>query len=368
MGFFGVAAADEGETLAIERCHINLWTLGGLFGYRVYCFDVGLLIRANSQPVKKLRIGLPLATAEAPQQALGSLRGAVGNPKVAALIFAREDVLDNGSLVIEDEKVPILDIDRPQCEIATGPRAKHFSLWTLRLSPELKPGGVGYLRVRFYVRTPGRLWLWQRSFLSKNRAVVDLRVNDVREAQSVTDIAGFTRCLLPLGKLDAFVIAPGSFSPAVTTPEANYIRGLEGSVWEGYLGRRTDIRGNEKFLVHHWDGDGDTVTKEAPFRGFIQLERRRSLLPSWSDLMPVILALLAAWALFRVDLRDPGWLSDVDDFLFSGFPELSGIYAIVGVILVLLVLKERVREISLALRGFGGRLDRWIYTRLPGHD
>jgi hypothetical protein len=374
MGFFGVASVGEPASApTIEHCHLNLWVLGGLLGYRVCYLDVGLAMQAGEAPVKEIKVGVPAATDEAPGRAIDSLARELADPVIAGLIFARRDVLHDGRLkVTPREQMRILDIDRPNCKLAEQPRHPFFSLWTLQLNEPLPMGESGYLRVRFRIRNPGRLWVWQRSLLSRNRAIADLRVNDERESRSVTDISAFSSNLLSLRSLNSFVIAPAIFNPAVTTPEPSYVRGLEGRVWEPYLGRRTDMRRNQKFLVHRWEAAPVPVSSEEPFRGFLQLERRRSLLPSWSDLMPVIIALVAADLLFDLRGRSLHWaedaISSLGEFLFSGFPAPSGAYVAIVVVLAMLAFAGQLRTLIRNLRGIGGRLDDWIYSVGFGRD
>lgn len=368
MGFFGVASAAGAESVPkIEHCHLNLWTLGGLTGYRVCCLDVGLAISTGEKGLDKIRLGIPAATADTFEHALDSLAPEMSDPTIAGLIFASEEALHDGGLRIGGSDYRILDLDRPSCTMAEKPRDKHFSLWTLRLADSLPANGRGYLRVRFHIRRSGRLWLWQRSLLARNRAIADLRVNDEREALAVRDSSEFANHLLPLGTLDSFVIVPALFTPSVTTPEPTYVRGLEGRIWEGYLRRKTDIRRNQKFLVHRWRAPDQPVTRDKPFRGFLQLERRRSLLPSWSDLMPVIIALLLAAVLFDVELNGLGWVEDVAeaawDFSVAGIPSpLVGLVPLVAFALAYLRYRDEMRRRVAELRGLGGRADRWLYS------
>jgi len=367
MGFFGVAAVgavDHAPT--IDGCHLNLWTLGGLTGYRVCCLDVGLAITAKGHTVSKMQVGIPAVTPDSPRRAIEPLAHHMRDPAIANLIFAREDALVADELLIAGRPFKILDLDRPECSMAEHPRDKHFSLWTLQLAKDLGSEESGYLRFRFHIRRPGRLWVWQRSLLARNRAIADLRVCDEREAHSVNDISGFTGHLLPLGSLDSFVIAPASFSPSTTTPEPSYVRGLEGRVWEKYLGRKTDLGRNEKFLVHRWKAKKLPVTGKSPFRGFLQLERRRSLMPSWSDLMPVILALSLAAALFNIKWRDLSWikvgLGAASTFLFSGLPSFSGLYAVLAFVLFGIAVRQGLLNLFRSMSDVGGRIDRWVYS------
>lgn len=367
MGFFGVASADEANSdLSIDHCHLNLWTLGGLTGYRVCCLDVGLAISAGERSVKRIRLGIPAATVDANHLALKSLCREMQDPTIAGLIFAREDVLHHGMLNISGRDYRVLDLDRPACEMAKQPRDKYFSLWTLTLADALEACDQGYLRVRFHIRRPGRLWVWHRSLLARNRAIADLRVNDEREALAVKESSEFTSHLLPLGTLDSFVIAPALFTPSVTTPKPSYVRGLEGRIWEGYLGRRTDLKRNQKFLVHRWRAPNEPVTPEKPFRGFLNLERRRSLLPSWSDLMPVILALILVAVLFDVHWNNLHWGSDAAEaigrFLFAGLPSPSGIYAVALLLVFYFAFRDALGRAATGLRGFSGRVDYWVYS------
>jgi hypothetical protein len=188
-------------------------------------------------------------------------------------------------------------------------------------------------------------------------------VNDEREAQSVDDASEFIHHLLPLESLNAFVIAPAAFVPSVITPEPSYVRALEGTSWEGYLGRKTDIPRNEKFLIYHWKKDGPTTAAD-PFRAFLQLEQRRSPLPSWSDLMPVLLALALAIALLDVDFRDQvgDVLNSFVDFLFSGFNLAFGLGGLLAFAVFLFAVWDRLRQVANWLRGSGARIDKAVYS------
>jgi hypothetical protein len=362
VGFFGVAAIGDSEApAAIRHCHLNLWTLGGLFGYRVCYLDVGLHLVAGAQPLQQFRLGLPVCTPEAPDQAIDSLKGRVENPTVASLIFARKDAVEGGSVLIGDERVELVDIDRTQCSLAATPRTKDFSLWTVGLVTPLQPNQSGYLRIRFHIQGSGRLWLWGRSLLARNRAIVDLRVSDEREARTVPDGSEFISKLLPLDELNAFVIAPAAFAPAVTTPEAEYVRALEGQIWEKYLGRRTDLRRDQKFLIHHWRVTSPT-TADHPFRAFLLLERRRSLLPSWSDLMPVLLAFALALALLDVEFRRLDWVGSVLHFLTAGIHLPITAVAIVAFIGVMVKAWNKLRDLSARMRRTARRIDQSLYS------
>lgn len=367
MGFFAVASSDGNEAPVVNRCHLNIWTLGGLLGYRVCYLDVGLQLTAGEEPLRTFRLGLPVCTPPEVGLALESLSRRMEDPTVAGLIFAREDPVHNGEITLRDGPVPLLDIDRSRCEMAERPRAKHFSLWTLRLTNDLPAGDSGYLRVRFHVHGGGRMWIWQRSLLARNRAIVDCRVNDEREALAVVDGSEFTGRMLPLEDLNVFVIAPAAFTPSVTTPEPRYVRPLEGRIWEEYLGRRTDLGRDEKFLIYHWHNNRPT-TRQDPFRAFLQLERRRSLLPSWSDLMPVLLALLLAIVLLDVSFRDFGWAADVGGFLAGGFPLVAGLGGLLALFMFFAHTRDRLREFVTWLRSVGRRLDKYVYSMRISDD
>lgn len=368
MGFFGVATAGGSDAPpAIKHCHLNLWTLGGLWGYRVCFLDVGLHLVAGDEPLDEFRLGLPVCTPNSPDQALDTLKGRMENPKVASLIFAREDAVQNGSVSIGEESVRLVDIDRTRCSLAEKPRTKDFSLWTLALVSPLQPKEAGYVRVRFHIRGAGRLWLWERSFFARNRAIVDLRVSDEREARSVPDASEFISKLLPLDELNAFAIAPAAFASTVTTPDAEYVRALEGKMWEGYLGRRTDLRSNQKFLIYHWRERGRT-TPDNPFRSFLLLDRRRSILPSWSDLMPVLLALTLAVVLLHVEFRSFEWVDAVLRFFTSGVHIAFTLLALVVIVGLLLKTWKYVRGLTEWLRRTARWIDQFIYSLKVDND
>ena len=362
MGFFAVVSDRTPAPFQVEKCHLNLWTLGGLFGYRVCYLDVGLLLAAGDEDTDSFRLALPVATRP---NALRSLRDEMRDATVGSLIFAREEVVFGDSVVIDNEKVPLLQVANANCSRSDHPDRRNFSEWRIALSEKLAAGRSGYLRLRFVVHTPGRVWLWRPSLPLRGGAVVDVRVSDEREAQTVPDADELTRKIVPLEELEVFVIAPAAFEAAAVSPEPRYIRSLEGRVWEGYLKRSTDMRRAAKFLVYRWKGVG--VTSARPFRGLIQLRRHPLPLPtlsqlSWGVAFLAIFVLVTDVKLQAGALRD--CLDDIWAFLTGGWfgPAITLAALLTGVILAVNAwdLSKRARE---RFAGLLGRIDEFVYSK-----
>jgi hypothetical protein len=361
LAYFAVARAADSAGFEVHRCHINLWVLGGLVGYRVAYFDVGLHVRATGGGLTALDLALPFG---AIPSGFSSLRDELRDAKIANLIFADENALVGGSLVLEDKKdpVPILQIDPQRSELQRAISNRSFSAFTVGLSEPLELGQSGYLRVRFHVRWPGRMWSWRRSLLARTGAIADLRIADQRDAQTVVGDEALVARMIELAKLDAFVIAPAALQPLQASPKTEYVRLLEGQLWERYLGRATDLRRREKFLVHYWK-PAHAVRLAEPFRGSLVLGREWTYLPTISDLKPVLLALLAAIALFspRFELQ---WLSDAADWVGETVSENLGTFSIlvaVSLVATLATLTERFRSWRTRSPGFLRRIDDFVY-------
>jgi hypothetical protein len=363
LGFFAVVSEKSSPSFRVAECHLNLWSLGGLFGYRLSCFDVGLLIEGRRGGVQELQLALPFGTRP---DAMRSLHEQMGDSTVGSLIFARDDVVAGRNLVLNGRSVPLARVEAQACNREDHPDRRNFSLWSIRLTEKIKRGKQAYLRLRFLVHTPGRLWIWKRALGLRAGAIVDLRVSDEREAQTLAEGEIPTGRILPLERLEAFVIAPAAFQAAAVSPPPRYIRSLEGRVWERYLDRATDVTRTEKFLVYRWKGE--MVTTARPFRGLLQLERHPLPIPSGGQLLVALLIIAALMATTNFDLRldfVSDVAGDVSGFIFGGW--LTGaisLGALAGLALLLSTLWTRIQSWRERFAALLGRLDAFVYSKI----
>jgi len=364
VGFFAVAPLQDDPDFDLIALHLNLWVLGGLFGYRAVYLDVGLRLRPNEEQLGRFRLGLPIGTRD---DSLVSLRDVMTDPVVASLIFARENVIvGDHQLNLDGQRIPLLRLDSANSMREARGNHHDFSIWTIALAEPLEIGAEGYVRLRFKIKSLGRLWLWHRSLAARTAATADIRVADEREAQTVQYTETLTSRMVQADRIDAFIIAPEVFQPRLTSPDPAYVRLLEGRVWEKYLHRATDIFRNEKFLVYRWRENN--VSSGNPFRGLVQMSRERSLLPRMSELMPALIALVLAGFVFDLDFRDLSWIEsaagDVLAFVFGGIGKtvvsLLGLTVVIGAVYLL---RNLIRDLRRSFGGVLGRIDEWVYSR-----
>lgn len=368
MGFFGVATSPGADGVPkIQRCHINLWTLGGLFGHRCSYFDVGLLIKAPKDGLRSLQIGVPFETSEDPTLALECLRHPMLNPVVSGLIFANDEVLNSADKTLKfgDEKTQVVGVDVPQCQLEQDPKDRTFSLWNIHLAPALKGRESGYVRIRFLIQRTGRMWRWQKSLFSKSGGLLDLRLYDERESVTVKNSDGFVSRAVPVKDLNAFSIMPAKFNATITTPEAVYVRALEGKVWRPYLKRRTNLGRQDKYLIYRWLAE-DRLSIKSPVRIFQQFQRESSPWPSGRDFVLLLLAFALATLVFDIEFNSFDWVSDslkgVSTFVTSGSPSAIGLYVLLSAAVLFAAVAKLSRKVGQFARGLRSRVDEFVYS------
>jgi hypothetical protein len=187
-------------------------------------------------------------------------------------------------------------------------------------APAQPPAGTtAYYRMRLRVNDFGRTWTWRRAFFRRVGALVDLHFCDPRDAALVPHGTRYERLIVPIGRLNAFVIVLAALRMRKTSPELRYLRLLEGRKWERYLRRATDLRRREKFLVHYWRAEDVGVGNE--FRAFLELGRNTESLG-----VPAMLSIAALTALFVAMVDSSVHISNsyIGRFLEWLGPALSG--------------------------------------------
>lgn len=276
MGFFAVARDPTDHTFEVSQCHLNLWSLAGLFGRRVFLLDIGLRIKAGGDgDVSRFQLAIPFGIDE---KGYEDLYEYFIQLRIAELIFGRPVTVSASRIRIEYfingktsfDEINVTPISR--AEIDKKLSGKDSSFWTVNLTKPITSGSESYIRIRFKVRSVGRVWVWKRSFFAKNGALVDLRIADIRGTQQKSEWKGIQDRIIAIKKLNLFLIASNSFQIRSASPELHYMRLFEGRVWEPYLGRAVDLFRTEKLVIYEWRNNS-TISTTDPFRAFIDLGR-----------------------------------------------------------------------------------------------
>jgi hypothetical protein len=308
MGFFAILrqGADEPDSFAVNECHVNLWALKGILR-RDFYWDVGLRIRAVNGDFHTFQLAIPSGV---PFDGLTDLSETLLTPRIAEMIFGRPiETYGQKRQINYDGKGPILLSYVPSAEAAldSARSGSDFTLWTLKLANAIHAGTETYIRLRFAVDSIGRVWSWKRFGLSRYGSLVDVRFSDVREAWNVKDGDSLQQRIVPIEKLNFFVVAPSSFHLVETSPPVHYIRILEGRAWEKYLRRRVSLFGKEKLSIYQWrNPKGCPVTTVSPLRVYLDLSAQLSAFSLPNLLIATIgLLLLSGWGVTATPLIPP---------------------------------------------------------------
>ncbi len=292
MGFFAIARDDGGASFQVKECHINLWSLPRLLGLSLFLCDVGVLLEADANSdLASLQIALPFGTAS---DGASDLREKLHDEKVVQLIFTKRAQIDTRNpvtVITLDDTAGVsgaasapttLNVYPVSLEYGERRDQANFSLWKITFPNPVPQGQKAYIRVRFKVKSRGRMWSWKRASTSftHNGALIDLRIADMREALLVRDRDSLRNLIVEIDRLFVFVIASSRFRLQVVDPATYYIRLIEGRAWEGYLDRATGILGKPRMVIYEWRSkNGDKVDLRNPFRIFLQLGQEYGL---WS--------------------------------------------------------------------------------------
>lgn len=243
----------------------------GILGHRLFFFDVGLAIEGSDQPgTSTFELAIPFGTRSGGIEDLGpKLR----NEEVLNLIFSGNAKLSasgsQSSIDYGEKHLGLCSVDTAKSRQITD--TPDFSLWRVHLADAIKQGQPAYVRLRFEVDCLGRVWLWKRSMLAKNGALIDIRIGDVRGAPTPNGRVLASR-VLNIKRLFVFVITPFWLKLHTASPDLHYIRILEGKVWEPYLGMATRLFGNDKSIIYQWRKENVSADKDA-FHAFLYLGR-----------------------------------------------------------------------------------------------
>ena len=209
------------------------------------------------------------------------------------------------------------------------------------LSNPIRAGQQRYVRVRFSIRHPRRVWTWRGLPVVRKGALVDIRVNDVRETIS----AGLQELMhghvLPISSLNVFVIAPWGLREVLEHPEFRYVRILEGRAWERYLRWSTGILRPAKLVIYSWRQTDVSTT--SPFVGFLRFtaDRPGPSLATYTGLLAVVFLIS-----YFADIAAPHW-AGLPARSFSlwnaiGLPTTITVVSVVTLLVLLLELRRNV--------------------------
>jgi hypothetical protein len=318
----------------------------------------------------------------------------------AELIFGKQVFVNTTMKTLKIERNPqpdtwqIVAIKHSDCKRSAEHCNKFFSLWEIKLAEPIQKTQRGYVRLRFKVSNPGRLWQWKIGEFGSNGAIIDFRFSDVREALQVPHIDEFVSKIQPIKSMFLFLVAPSSLQCRATSPAVHDVRLLEGKVWERYLDRATSIRGLSKFVIYQWrnerrknpastssDGSGsggqdndsdkdlEDIRVSNAFRAFVDLcpDRSQTSLRShlWTAVLVVILMSLVqfVWDSYN---SHPVELTSNIKFLWSAIMGKFGLagLGLFGLLLWLIQKVDQIREKFKVFRKGYQKFEAFLYNRV----
>jgi len=290
----------------VDHCHMNVWSLPGLFGHRPTLVDIGVLFEAVPGPnaLKAMEMVIPARVVKQLD-----LSREVANTHNAQLIFGRHFRSATGSTLTLDGSgtINVVSVaqakDESKLQRITDDADRELTGLRVELGPV--PAGKAYIRVRFVVDGTAGMWRWNKVLFRRAGAIIDFRVHDPREGghdhNSRARVQGRDK---PIPRLDAFFMLSERFQLSAQNPELEYTRTLEGSRWRDYLRRSPGgFFRRERILVHRWkvheSGQAPGVRAENPFRGYLQFQRSPALRPISDTLVVAAATAVLVFALFR---------------------------------------------------------------------
>jgi hypothetical protein len=292
MGFFALLDSPEAGTYEVIACHVNVWSLNGLFGHRPMVFDVGVRLKAQSE-VGAIKLAVPIDFG-----AISDLSEMLSNTDEASLIFGKD--FRGGShehleLGLPPQRLAILPVDAAHSGIDEAAGESGLSVVIVRLTRTLAANQEGYARVRLVADGAGEMWRWRWVMGRRNGALIDFRSPDPREgAGHRSDLSEHA---IKLRNLNVFFMLPDRFQLRVAEPSLAYIRTLEGRQWRRYLRRRPTRVGRQRIMVYRWKVE--EASFQDVFRGVMQFTREPGFRPPSDYLLSALVLAILLFALFR---------------------------------------------------------------------
>lgn len=287
MGFFAVTNRRLPVQFAIKACHLSFWVLAKPwhegFGQKIF-FDVGLRIQPETD-LRRIRVAVPFDTQNGD---LIDLSDVVLNPDISPLIFGRRvnivgDCIQYDGKSLGQEEINDRVISVSQADSKSEPETAEdvdFSTWTIEFKEVARAGEVAYVRFRFPVRDPKRVWASKGWGFAKRGIIADFRIADVRESVILGQGKAEADYIQPIERLFLFVVAPAYFVPKHVSPNLHYSRLLEPKVWDKYLISCGQHDKKMKFSIHQWRSthadephDFNYISAANPFRAYADFSR-----------------------------------------------------------------------------------------------
>lgn len=230
------------------------------------------------------------------------------NKSIANVVFGNNaDPVTEGNVTKYDDGDGVIVICDVDCkshvtlqESAKGQRP--YSIYQIKIPDLAESDESNYIRLRFRVRDSGSLWQWQKVTRRRIFSVSDLRFNEFRETPQLANKPNFSARALPIETVNAFLVRSSKLKTTQSSPTPEYIRVLERQVWEPYLQRRVSRSSKEVFEVVYWRNRApqDVVESDRPFRAYIEVERRSTLI--WRPaIITAVLVFMILVAMSSVD-------------------------------------------------------------------
>jgi hypothetical protein len=271
MGLFAVLSPQAPPAFSVDLCHINLWQLPGL-GRQIFVWDVGLQLTAPpAADLESVRLALPF---DADVSHAADLADVMRNQQVASLVFGSNATVVGQQLITGAGTFDLHPIRVPGIKVLKDLSSKELTVCEVPFIDPIQAGQQKYIRVRFPIRNLGRVWTWRRFGPLRGGALIDLRVNEVREAVSAGIQKEIQGRVLPISALYVFIIAPWQLREVLEHPPFRYVRILEGRAWERYLRWSTGVPRPAKLLIYSWEWK-QIIDSNKPARAFLRLTADR---------------------------------------------------------------------------------------------
>jgi len=325
MGFFAIAAQTETARLDVQRCHLNFWFVPRSLLPQSNFLDVGVLFKcaAVSAESTTLRFLLPFGTRD---DGCVDLSEHMLSQSTAEMILG-EPVAISGFLVSAKsygDPFRIVPFVNGECRRQRELSGADFSMWELTVH-NVDCTQLLYVRVRFWIDSPGRTWTWRPSVLRRRGALIDLRASDVRGI-AVQTWKGLESRLASIPYLNIVVVADVSLRPRASSPVPRSVRLLEPDRWRSYLGRKC----RHVLAIYHWREKDAPVNASRPFQAFLDLEKAPDsiFLNAVRTGIMVFVLILSVSAAFGTM---PPWAMQLWTWITSASKKTKAVFAAAGV-------------------------------------
>ena len=173
--------------------------------------------------------------------------------------------------------------------------------------------------------------------------------------------------MVPIAKLNCFVILPAVFAAIGASPAVYYARILEGHAWRGYLKRKTCLIGKEKLAIYQWrNEENKAVGPKTPFRIHLDLSDtvRLANIPNLILLTFVVafISFAGAFLAERAGIIFPHLETFIVNEIRPHVPTLT-FTAVILFAYKIIMNWEKPRDISLKINTIINRLERILYSR-----